>query len=81
MRAIHTKVLRSTRTKGIRIKAQDGDRNSITIPWTIEIPRTIAHHKAAKALCDKMGWTGNLIDGWLRGNEYVFVFGGCPSCR
>ena len=73
MKAIITKYLGATNTKGSRIKASDGGRNSVTIPYPHELDSEDAHRKAAEALRDKMGWKGKLIAGWVK-NDCVFVF-------
>lgn len=73
MKAIQTKYLPCTDYKGSRIKAYDGDGNSITISYPHELSGMDAHEKAAKALCTKMNWTGKLIGGGLN-KGYVFVF-------
>jgi hypothetical protein len=73
MKAIQTKYIGPTNFRGSRIKASDGDKNSITISYPYELSGEDVHRKAAEALRDKMGWTGNLIGGGLK-NGYVFVF-------
>lgn len=73
MKAIITKYFGPTNTRGSRIKATDGDRCSITIPYPHELDSEEAHRKAAEALRDKMKWKGELIAGWIK-NDCVFVF-------
>jgi hypothetical protein len=63
MKAILTKYKGPTNTKGSRIIASDEDGNRISISYPYELSGEAVHHKAAKALCDKMGWTGHLIGG------------------
>ena len=75
MKAIITKYISATDTKGSRIKASDSDRNSITIPYPHELSGEDVHRKAALALCEKMQWSTDLIGGGLK-NGYVFVFRG-----
>jgi hypothetical protein len=75
MKAIQTKYIGPTNFRGSRIKASDGDKNSITISYPHELSGEDVHRKAAEALRDKMGWTGNLVGGGLK-NGYVFVFTG-----
>lgn len=53
MKAIQTKFIPATNTKGSRIKAFDCDDNSITIPYPYELDSPCAHKKAAIALRDK----------------------------
>ena len=65
MKAIQTKCLPATYTRGARIKAFDLDGNQVTLPYDYEgIERM--HRKAAYALRDKMGWKGELIGGHIK---------------
>ena len=80
MKAISTKYLGATNYKGSRIKADDGDGNSITIGYPHEASMGCdAHSRAALALCKKMSWTAqadrqtHLIGGGTK-TGYVFVF-------
>ena len=58
MKAISTKVLGPTDTKGLRVKAYDLDNNSVTITWdhSREVITFSNHLLAAQALIEKMGW-------------------------
>ncbi len=56
MKAIQTKYLPPTNSRGARLKADDGDGNSVTIPRDHALSHEEAHKAAAKALCDKMMW-------------------------
>jgi len=69
MKAIYIKWLPATNTKGTRVKADTKDGNSITLPRNYHLDFKEQGEKAAYALCDKMGWNGDLI-----GNGDVFVF-------
>lgn len=75
MKAIVTKYLPCTDTKGSRIKASDEDGNSVTIPFPHELSWSNGenHAAAAVALCRKMGWKGKLVRGCLR-KTWVHVF-------
>ena len=73
MKAITTKYLPATDTRGSRISAFDEDGNRITIPYDCALSGEAVHRKAAVALCRKMGWSDNLIGGGVKGG-YVFVF-------
>jgi hypothetical protein len=73
MKAIITKYIGPTDTKGSRIKASDEDGHSITISYPHELSGEAVHRKAAEALCQKMNWKGTMVSGSLR-NAYVFVF-------
>jgi hypothetical protein len=76
-KSIMTKILPSTDTKPYRIKAYDGDNNSIVIS-TDSIPHSRAdrrtHLIAVNKLKQKMGWKGSGVLGWMKGTEYVYVF-------
>jgi hypothetical protein len=78
MKAIKTKYLGPTDTRGSRIRACDGDRNCVTVPYPYEARQgEEAHRVAAKALAKKMGWgSRGLRGGWLKSGEYAFVFCG-----
>ena len=73
MKAITTKYLAPTNFKGARIKAYDLDGNQVTIRYDYSLNNELAHRKAAFALCKKMNWETNLVDGTIKGG-YVFVF-------
>ena len=72
MKAIQTKYVGPTYTRGSRIIATDCDGNKVTISYSHEL-RDEIHRKAAEALCAKMGWTGKLVSGSIK-NGMVFVF-------
>lgn len=73
MKAITTTYHGPTNTRGSRIAACDEDGNRVTIPYPYELSGEDVHHKAALALCEKMGWTGRLTGASLK-SGYVFVF-------
>ena len=73
MKAIITKYLPATNTRGSRVKAYDGDGHSVTIGYPHELSGAAVHAKAAVSLCLKMGWEGDLIAGGTK-DGYVFVF-------
>lgn len=73
MKAISTKYIGPTNVRGSRIKAYDSDNNQVTIGYPHELSGEDVYRKAAEALRDKMGWTGELIGGGTR-DGYVFVF-------
>ena len=75
MKAIITKFIPCTDTKGSRIKASTGTGGqSIMISYPHELNADEAHLSAAQALCDKMKWSRKLIQGGLETGESVFVF-------
>jgi hypothetical protein len=73
MKAISTKYMGPTDQRGSRIKAYDSDNNQVTISYPHELSGEDVYRKAAEALRDKMGWTGELIGGGTK-DGYVFVF-------
>jgi len=73
MKAIQTKYLGATNTRGSRIKASDCDGNSITISYPYELSGEAVFKAAAVKLCEKMGWSDDLLGGGVK-NGYVFVF-------
>ena len=73
MKAIETKYIPCTNTRGSRIKAFDLDGNSVSIGYPHELNQDQAHRKAAQALADKMGWKGEMLGGYTK-QGCVFVF-------
>lgn len=78
MKAILTKIIPCTNTKPTRIKAYTEGGNQIMISWDHadgfgKRTQGQAHLFAARKLCDKMGWTGELIGGGTP-DGYCFVF-------
>ena len=73
MKAIKTKYLGPTDFRGGRMKASDGDGNSITEGYLHEYNPEQNHEIMADALCRKMGWKGTLKGGWFE-NEMYWVF-------
>jgi len=49
------------------------DGNRITISYPHDLPEGEKHQAAARALCEKMGWTGRLVEGGTKEGS-VFVF-------
>lgn len=73
-KAIQTKYLPATDTKGSRIKAFDCDKNSVIIGYDSALDSEDVHRKAALALIKKMGWDGEIKGGWLKdGMAFVFI--------
>lgn len=73
MKAITVKYLAPTYARGSRMKADDGDGNTLTIGYPHEFSGEKAYAQAAIALCRKMNWTGELIAGATKAG-YVFCF-------
>lgn len=72
MKAILTKVLPCTETKRRRVKAYDLDGNSVTVT-TSWLSGQALHEFAAKELCAKMNWPGQMACGETR-EGFAFVF-------
>jgi len=63
MKAITTRYLPATNTKGSRFKADDGDGNSVIVSGNTAQSPDEEHANAARSLCEKMHWTGTLQGG------------------
>ncbi len=61
MKAIETKYIPASNTRGSRIKAYAEGVKPLTISYPHEARN--AHAVAAVALCKRMGWTGTLVSG------------------
>lgn len=81
MKAILTKVLPCTDTKPTRLVAYTDGGNRLTVSWSEcdndGRTQAQAHGYAARKLCQKMHWTGDLIGGGTP-DGYVFVFADSP---
>jgi hypothetical protein len=73
MKAISTKYIPATNYRCSRVKAFDGDGNSVTIPYDSDLDRDEPFAKAAILLCKKMNWTGTLVSGGTK-DGWVFCF-------
>jgi hypothetical protein len=79
MKAIKTKYLGPTDYRGGRVKADDGDGNSVTIPWDHGKNSNDNHEAAMIALCKRMRWYGKVASGdvfkagMCHGRVYVWV--------
>lgn len=71
--AIVTKYLGPTNYKGGRVKATAA-AGSVTVGWDHALNSEKNHAAAARAFCEKKGWTGELVGGGLGDGGYVFVF-------
>ena len=74
MKAIITMYQGPSNTRGARIRAHEPDGKSVTVSYDHGLSAERNHGAAAVALCKKLGWTGTLIQGGLKGRENVFVF-------
>lgn len=72
MKAIVTKYIPATNTRGSRIAASDEDGNRISIPYPHELSGEAVHRQAAEALCAKMGWHGRLTSAVSRPDTSSF---------
>lgn len=75
MKAIRTSYIGQTDTRPARWKAVDGDGNKALVSASIGTAED-----AVRALCERMGWAGDLISGGFGNDEYwVWVeFGSSP---
>lgn len=72
--AIETRYIPPTNTRGSRYKAFTESKRSITIHAADNLSSQENHREAAKALCRKMGWDGEMVEGGSsRGYVYVFL--------
>lgn len=79
MIAIQTRYHGATNTRGSRISATDGRGNRVSIPFPYDSTGLDVHAAAAEALCDKMGWRGELVGGGIAtrdgdGDKAVWCF-------
>lgn len=70
MKAIRTRYYGCTNTRGSRIVASDGDRNSISIGYPHGLDSSDAHELAAYLLMRKMGWPNQLVGGGFQHDMY-----------
>lgn len=61
MLTITTKYHGPTNTRGARITATDANGEKVTIPFRYKLNTDEAHTAAARALCEKLGWTGEAL--------------------
>lgn len=62
MQAIITKYIPCTNTKPSRVKATC-EAGSITLSWDSSGDDKLVHQGAARKLCQKLGWKGEMITG------------------
>lgn len=75
MKAIVTKYLSATNSRGSRIKASAEGVKSITAPLDYELDDEVNHESVAIKLCEKYGWATELVGGALpNGKGYAFCF-------
>lgn len=75
MKAIQTRYMPATNTRGSRIKASAEGVKSLSIPYPHELSGAAVHAAAAVELCKRQNWTGNLVSGGLPDQSgFVFCF-------
>ena len=73
MKAIKTRYIGPTNTRGSRIKATDEDGNNVTMSYNDALNSDDMHRCAAETLCKKINWKGDIIGGRLK-DCMVWVF-------
>jgi hypothetical protein len=63
MKAITTRYNGPTNTRGSRITATDEDGNRVSVSYNDALNSEPNHAAAARKLCQKMDWRGNLTGG------------------
>lgn len=74
MQTIETRFHGPTNTKGSRYSARNADGKSVILSTDFALNSDENHARAAIALCEKMGWDGQLIGGQTKAGRYTFVF-------
>ncbi len=72
MKAIQTRYLGPTNTRGSRIVAWVEGGHRVIIPYPHELSGEEVHKAAALALCQMLGWTHELVGGGLPNGDYAF---------
>jgi len=72
MKAILTRYLGPTNSRGSRIVATAEGGHRATVPY--DYGARDPHAIAALALCQKLGWKGELVNGGLPNGDNVWVF-------
>lgn len=79
MYAIRVKFQPATDYRGAKLVATTADRKRVAIGYPHHLPESEKYPAAARALCEKWGWTGRLVGANLSDGEMVFVFD--PAAR
>ncbi len=76
MKAILTKYLPASATKGARVKAYAEGVKPLTLPWSYGLDTEPAHRVAAEALVERMAWGPcKLVSGGLPDQSgFAFCF-------
>ena len=74
-KAITVKYLPCTNNRGSRVKATADGGHSVTLSWDYSVVNgTVANYDAAcRALCTKLGWTGEYVRGYQTSGQWVYV--------
>jgi len=74
MKAILTRYLPATNTRGTRIKAMAEGVASLTVAYDYAGENADNHYAAARAMQKRMAWTGELVSGGLPCGDYAHCF-------
>lgn len=70
MKAIRTRYVGPTNTRGSRITATDADGNRVSISYPHQLNSDQAHELAAYTLMRKMRWECELVGGGFNNDEF-----------
>lgn len=73
MQAITTTYYGATNTRSSKIVAKSASGLKLSLSYDHEYTADKMHERAARALCDKYGWTNELIGGGLSDSSEVWV--------
>lgn len=74
MQTIETTYLRPTNYRGSRVVARSASGKAVVLAWDDRINSEDNHTAAAKALCKKLDWHGDVCGGHTkRGMVWVFA--------
>jgi hypothetical protein len=71
--SIVTYFIGPTNVKGPRIKAKASGGSSVTLSWDHAMDIAGNHRAAAKALAEKLDWSGEFVAGGMADGARVFV--------
>ena len=75
MKAIRTKYIGPSNIRGSRISATSGEKGQrVVLSYDDAVNSDENHAKAARSLCDKMGWPYAMIGGGFPDGSMVWVF-------
>lgn len=74
MKAIQVKYLAPTNHRGSRLKAIAEGVKPLTLPFDYELSGEELYKNTAVALCERQGWSTELLGGAIPNGDYVFVF-------